>query len=95
MFLLEDELIKKCIDKWGFHEQIHQAMGECGEFVAVAQNYYRTLKFGNKNTPIEDFMEEVVDVVFLMQQMRVANPELFDSLIEKKRQKLIRKLEGK
>jgi NTP pyrophosphatase (non-canonical NTP hydrolase) len=93
--LLADDIIQKCIEKWGFMEQLHQAMGECGEFVAVAQNYYRAMKFGNKKTTIEDFMEEVVDVVFLMQQMRYADPELFDNLIEKKKQKLLRKLENK
>jgi len=93
--LLDDALIQRCMEKWGFMEQLHQAMGECGEFVAVAQNYYRAMKFGNKKTTIEEFMEEVVDVAFLMQQMRYADPELFDSLIEKKKQKLLRKLEDK
>lgn len=91
--LLEDDLIQKCMEKWGFMEQLHQAMGECGEFVAVAQNYYRAVKFGNKKTTIEDFMEEVVDVAFLMQQMRYADPELFDRLVEKKKQKLLKKME--
>jgi hypothetical protein len=92
MQTLDDGILTACIDKWGAYEQLHQAMGECGEFVAVAQNYYRTLKFGSRNTTIEEFMSEVVDVVFMMQQMRIIDPKLYDEIFEQKKQSLLKRL---
>jgi len=92
MKTLDSGILTACTDKWGAYEQIHQAMGECGEFVAVAQNYYRTLKFGSRETTIEEFMSEVVDVAFMMQAMRSFNPTLYDEIFEQKKQSLLKRL---
>ena len=41
ILLLEPELLNQLIDKYGEEEQLLQASGECGELVAVIQNYLR------------------------------------------------------
>jgi hypothetical protein len=92
MQTLDDGILAACTDKWGAYEQMHQATGECGEFIAVAQNYYRTLKFGSRETTIEDFMSEVVDVMFMMQAMRSFDAKLYDKLFEEKKQRLLERL---
>jgi hypothetical protein len=70
-------LYKKCLERWGEKSQIHQAMGECGEFIADAQNFNRG-KIG-----LESLLGEAVDVYIMMLQMRELDPELFDELKEK------------
>lgn len=92
MMELNHELLKKIMDKYGEDEQMRQAMGECGEFVAAAQNYYRAKKYGHREETIEDLMQEAVDVYFMMQQVRTIDPILFDELCIKKRKKIIEKL---
>lgn len=88
---LNYEILKKIMEKYGEDEQIRQAMGECGEFVAAAQNYYRAQKYGNRAETLEDMMQEAVDVYFMMQQMRYLDPEMFNRICSEKRKKIIEK----
>lgn len=89
---LDLELLKRIMNKYGEDEQMRQAMGECGEFIAAAQNYYRAKKYGHREETIADLMEEAVDVYFMMQQMRYIDPVLFDRLCEVKREKILAKI---
>lgn len=79
-------LYQKCLDKWGVKRQIRQSMGECGEFIADAQNYTR-----NKVT-LEKMMGEAVDVHIMMMQMRELDPKLFDRLKQETLQRIEEKV---
>ena len=93
MITLPDELLEKIIKKYGMEEQIRQTMGECGELIAVLQNYYRAQKFGHRTETINDVMEEAVDVYFMIQQIRSIDPDLFDRLCFVKKEKVLKKFE--
>lgn len=94
MFILKSSLLQKILDKYGDEEQLLQTMGECGELVAVTQNYLRTLKFGAKETTWTDVMEEAVDVFFMIQQIRHMSPEIFDQMCEEKLKAVHKKLDN-
>lgn len=92
MIELDPKIIKEMFDKYGEDEQIRAAMGECGEFIASAQNYHRCLKYGVKTEPFIKFIEEAVDVYFMMQQMRSLSPLLFDEMCNTKVVKVMQRL---
>lgn len=89
---LNCELLKRIMNKYGEDEQMRQAMGECGEFIAAAQNYYRAKIYGHRTETLVDLMEEAVDVYFMMQQIRTLDAELFDRLCIEKRKKILDKI---
>lgn len=91
--MLPHELLQKCIDKYGVEEQLLQCSGECGELVAVIQNYLRAVKFGHRSETLGDVVEEAVDVYFMVQQIRYLDPSLFDSICSSKETKVWRKFE--
>jgi len=93
MILLEDDLLKTIIDKYGDQEQLRQAMGECGELIAVIQNYYRSVKYGHRTETFTHVAEEAVDVFFMIQQIRHMEPKLFDAICKSKKEKVLRKIE--
>ena len=95
MFKIDPDILGMLIDLYGEDEQSRQAMGECGEFIAAAQNYYRAKTYGHRKEVLSDMMEEVVDVYFMMLQMRHIDPKLFDKLAEVKYEKVLRKAYGK
>jgi NTP pyrophosphatase (non-canonical NTP hydrolase) len=88
---IDPKILGMLIDKYGEDEQMRQAMGECGEFIAAAQNYYRAKKYLHRSETLEDMMEEAVDVYFMMIQARHINPELFDKIAEIKYAKIYKK----
>ena len=92
MFRLSDELIQRILDKYGEDEQLRQAMGECGELIAVCQNYHRAQKYGHRSETLKNVMEEAVDVYFMIQQIRLLDKQLFDLLCEVKQIKIMEKL---
>jgi len=91
MLNLDPKILGILMDRYGEDAQMRQAMGECGEFIAAAQNYHRAKKYGHRTETLEDMMEEAVDVYFMMLQARHINPELFDKLAEKKYKKIKQK----
>lgn len=93
MLKLPDELLKTMLDKYGDEEQILQTMGECGELIAVMQNYLRAQKFGVRTESWKDVVEEAVDVFFMIQQVRYANPKMFDAMCKQKFKSVKIKLE--
>jgi NTP pyrophosphatase (non-canonical NTP hydrolase) len=94
MFKIQPEVLQSIIDKYGLGEQLCQVMGECGELVAVIQNYRRTMRYGNRNEDLTDVMEEAADVFLMIQQIRHMDPERFDMICERKYQKCLSKMEN-
>ena len=87
MKTIDTNILNKLIEKYGFDAQMRQAQGECGEFIAVAHNFFRAGKYGHRTETLEDMMEEVVDVYLMMLQMRNIDPEMFDRILEIKEYK--------
>lgn len=94
MRLLSNELLKELLEKYGEQEQLWQAVGECGEFIAVCQNYNRAKKYKHRTEQLADVMNEAADVFFMMQQIRAMDPTLFDQLCSLKELKVLRKLDN-
>ena len=88
---VDPEILGLMLVKYGEDEQTRQAVGECGEFIAAAHNYYRAKKYGHRNETIEDLVEEAVDVYFMMLHMRYFDEEMFDEIAEKKYEKIKKK----
>lgn len=93
MFKIQPEILQKIIDKYGLSEQLCQIMGECGELIAVTQNYRRALRYGHRNESLKDVMDEAADVFLMVQQIRHMDPELFDFYCEQKFKKCLMKIE--
>ena len=93
MFQIEDEVLKTLIEKYGEEEQLLQAMGECGELVAVIQNYLRAKKYKHRKEKLTDVLDEAVDVFFMVQQIRHLWPAMFDYICSQKIIKVYQKFE--
>lgn len=91
---ISSDVIKLLMDRFGEEEQTRQAMGECGEFIAAAQNYHRAKKFGDREESLKDLMSEVVDVYLMMVQMRHLDTDLFDEICENKQALITQKAKG-
>lgn len=94
MRFLADDLLQELLDKYGEDEQIRQAVGEMGEFIAVAQNYHRAQKYGHRSEELADLMAEAADVFFMVQQIRAIDRLMFDKFCELKETKVLRKLDN-
>lgn len=94
MIELDNNILQKCIEKYGEDDQLRQAMGECGELIAACQNYYRAKTYGHREETLSTVMQEAVDVFFMIQQIRHIDPELFDKFCEVKAHKVIKKIEN-
>ena len=75
------------LNVWGVEVQTNQALEECGEFITVT-NHKRRNRVG-----MAEWMEEVVDVYIVMQQMRLLDADLFDEIYDEKMKKLIKRFE--
>ena len=94
MRLLDDSLLQELLDKYGEQEQLWQAVGECGEFIGIVQNYNRAKKYKHRTEQLADVMNEAADVFFMMQQVRAIDPQMFDQLCHLKELKVLRKLDN-
>lgn len=91
---LSEDLLKKMLETYGEDEQLRQAMGECGELIAVLQNYHRAQVYKHRGETLIGVMEEAVDVYFMIQQIRSLNPALFDKVCQRKLQEVLRKFDN-
>jgi len=91
-YQIESELLDQLIEKYGEEEQLLQTMGECGELVAVIQNYLRAKKYKHRTETMSDVINEAVDVFFMIQQIRNIDPALFDYVCSQKIIKVFKKL---
>ena len=89
LFEEKKSIYSRCIDVYGFDAQITQSMGECGEFIGVAQNYRRD------KVPLNLLMGEVVDTYVMMLQMREMNPEMFDRILKQTLKRIEDRLDRK
>ncbi len=92
MKVIHSPLLQEIVDKYGEEEQLLQVSGECGELVAVIQNYLRAKKFKHRTETLSDVIEEAVDVFFMVQQIRHMDPDLFDSICDSKLNAVLRKM---
>lgn len=91
MLALPQELLRNLLEKYGEEDQLLQTSGECGELVAVIQNYLRAKKYGRRTETMKDVIEEAVDVFFMVQQIREMDPALFDYIASQKAVAVIQK----
>jgi len=91
--LIEEDVLQTLLDTFGEEEQLLQTSGECGELIAVIQNYLRAKKFKHRTETFADVIDEAVDVHFMIQQIRHIDPHLFDETCRSKMVKVYRKLE--
>ena len=90
--VIDEQTLSQLLEKYGEEEQLLQTSGECGELVAIIQNYLRAVKYGHRSETFADVAEEAVDVFFMCQQIRAMDPGLFDSIAKAKLTKVYRKL---
>ena len=90
---LSIDLLSELLDKYGQDEQLRQAQGECGELIAVIQNYHRAEKYGHRSEKLADVMSEAVDVYFMIQQIMVMDITMFNQMCLLKELKVLRKLD--
>ena len=93
LFQLERELLQQLLEKYGEEEQLLQSMGECGELVAVIQNYLRAKKFKHRQETFGHVLNEAVDVFFMVQQIREIDPAMFDYICSQKYIKVLQKMD--
>ena len=65
MRLLSSELLNELLEKYGEEEQLWQAVGECGELIAVVQNYHRALTYKHRTEDLADVIKEAVVMMFV------------------------------
>jgi hypothetical protein len=93
MYEIDSDLLKLLLKKYGEEEQLLQTMGECGELVAVIQNYLRAKKYKHRQETFANVLNEAVDAFFMIQQIRAMDPVMFDYLCSQKIIKVYSKLE--
>lgn len=89
--MLEDEkldegVFKAALDQWGEKAQIGMFIEEVGEALTAINHYDRG------RIPLEELVEEFVDVFIMVSQMRYMNEYLFDVILEKKVNRIRKKL---
>ncbi len=85
------KLYNKCLEKWGYIPQLDQCIEEMAE-LTIAINKVKRKKLGEyKNNPAieENFVEEVVDVFFCIEQfIDWIGEEKFNKKMQEKLEKL-------
>ena len=95
MKLLEtnSDFKEACLDAiklWGQPEQLVQAMGECGEFIAEVGRHFQ-----GRDPELNNVAEEAADVIILMMQVReLVGASKFDYVLETKFKKFVNKLDS-
>lgn len=83
---LNEEVFKAALDQWGEKAQIGMFIEEVGEALTAINHYDRG------RIPLEELVEEFVDVFIMVSQMRYMNEYLFDVILEKKVNRIRKKL---
>jgi hypothetical protein len=66
--MIEQELMKQAINKWGKDSQMDMVVEECAELIKAIQKWRRN----NDAMPI---IEEAVDVELMLEQLKIIYPE--------------------
>lgn len=82
----KQNVFKETIKTWGLDGQINILMEECGEIITAANHWRRD------RISFEDFLEECADAKIVIEQMRQLDQKKFDSIYEKKLQRLIKRV---
>lgn len=83
---LNKEVFKAALDQWGEKAQIGMFIEEVGEALTAINHYDRG------RIPLEELVGEFVDVFIMVSQMRYMNEYLFDVILEKKVNRIRKKL---
>jgi len=81
-----EEVFKQAMEQWGLKAQIGMCIEEMGEALTAINHYDRG------RIPIEDMIEEFVDVFIMMNQMRYIHKQIFDNIFDKKIQRIRKRL---
>ena len=85
--MINRELLKRSIDKWGSDMQMNLAVEEAGEFVVAMSRYLR----GRGSD--KDVIEEIADTMIMMNQMALLfGDDLVAAVIEHKMARLEERL---
>jgi NTP pyrophosphatase (non-canonical NTP hydrolase) len=82
----DEEVYKEALKKWGLKAQVGMFIEEVGEALTAINHYDRG------RIPIEELIEEFVDVSIMANQMRHINKETFDKIYKQKFNRVKRKL---
>ena len=82
----DEEVYKLALEKWGLKAQIGMFIEEVGEALTAINHYDRG------RIPLEDLIEEFVDVSLMANQMRYIHKETFDRIYKYKLNRVKKKL---
>ena len=76
--LMNHDLLKKAIDKWGYDRQMYKAIEECAELIKAICKY-----------DVENVLEECADVLIMCEQIKIMfGAEKVEEMIEYKLKRL-------
>jgi NTP pyrophosphatase (non-canonical NTP hydrolase) len=81
------DLYKRAIEKWGFDSQVDMLVEECGELIAVINQWRR-----GRKTPRE-FLSEMADVEIMLEQIKMGIPIVSQCIFEAERTAKLKRLE--
>ena len=85
ILIIKDDILKKCLDKWGIDSQVDLAIEEIGELIEQLGKTISSInKYKRGRIKRYEVLEECVDVFFMMQQIRIVDPKTFDKISEYK-----------
>ena len=93
LVIIENDILEKCIDKWGAKFQVELAVEEIGELIEQLGSTLKSInQYKRDRIGLERLMEEFADVFLMMQQMRAIDQKLFDDISEYKVKRLKERL---
>jgi len=78
----DEEVYKLALKKWGLKAQVGMFIEEVGEALTAINHFNRG------RIPVEELIEEFVDVSLMSNQMRYIHKETFDKIYKKKLDRL-------
>jgi NTP pyrophosphatase (non-canonical NTP hydrolase) len=82
----DEEVYKMALEKWGLKAQVGMFIEEVGEALTAINHFERG------RIPIEELIEEFVDVFLMANQMRYIHKETFDKIYKYKLNRVKKKL---
>ena len=85
------DLYKQALDKWGLEAQVGMLIEECAELIKASHKAFM------RNGSVLDFIEEVIDVEIMLEQMKIYfnNTKALNNMKEIKLKHLENLLENK
>jgi NTP pyrophosphatase (non-canonical NTP hydrolase) len=93
----ETRLYRAAIDKWGLHEQVYQALEECGELIAAIGHWRRNVVGMWSEDPAvkQAVIHEIADVGIMMEQLaQIFGPDDVAEAREQALSRLAERIDG-